>query len=223
MNNFVNSANHQKLQKLDLSDSFTSNFSEGPLLCEDIRSMVNQLYSTLIQAKLLPKHYPRPEASMESLNFLVNTLCDEFLLEVDGPNTETHCSSGRNQRVTWGDEEECGEQNEDLILKIFNAKSSVRLSEKECRDLTAMIIEMARQSKSGGLQKQKVKFEEKLIGYGEEIIRCKKVLKAKEAEVVELRKQVENLREERESMKKTATPDSLKWDRYDRSSEDNDF
>ena len=223
MNYVPNSAGNQKLGKIYLSDSFSNDFSvDSPRTHQDIEDMLNQLYSALLQAKLLPKSFPRPEATMESLNFLVTTLCDEFLLEVDAPITETHNSSGsfpkKDQRV----EDENSEQSEDLLSRIFYTTNSVKLSEKECKDLSAMIIEMARASKSSALQRQQEKLQYKLIEHGQEMIRCKKLLQLKENEIQELRKEVESLYVEREVLTTAPTPDNVRWKIYDKSSEDNE-
>lgn len=210
---------NEKLKKLDLSSSFGSEDIEEALELplEDLENMIELLHVTLVQSKLLPKDFPKPKTDFEGLKFLIITLCDEFLLEVDVPIVKTHCSSG-NQLIV-----EEKEPEEDLLLRIFNAKSTVFLSEKDCKDLSAVIISFARQSKSGNFKSQEKKLQEKVIAYQEELMRNRKLLKQKELEVDELQKKVKMLIKSRESLEGTGTPESMNWCRSDISTENYEF
>jgi hypothetical protein len=198
MTNFLDSASSQKLSKLNLSDSFNSDCmsDRSEIGFEDISNMIDQVYSTLIKSKLLPKDYPKPSTSLENLNNLINTLCDEFLLETDQPATKTHDNSGNV--ISKEFQADLNDENGDLISKIFYANRDIMLSEKNCKDLSALIIELARKSKTSSLKKHKDRLEEKVIRYGEELMRSKKVLKLKEIEIQNLRSQIEELKYEKE-------------------------
>lgn len=217
---------NEKLKKLDLSSSFGSEDLEEvlDLPLADLESMIDLLHATLVKSKLLPKDFPKPNIDFEGLKFLIITLCDEFLLEVDVPIMTTHCTSG-NQLVVEEvkEEKEKTDPDEDFLSKIFNAKSSVSLSEKDCKDLCAVIISFARKSKSGNFKSQKKKLEEKIIAYQEELIRNRRLLKAREFEVNELQKQIKMLITDRDSLEKTGTTESLNWRRSDLSTENYDF
>ena len=211
---------NEKLKKLDLSSSFGSEDIEEALdlPLADLESMIDLLHATLVQSKLLPKDFPKPKTDFEGLKFLIITLCDEFLLEVDVPIMTTHCASG-NQLIV----EEENEPEEDLLSKIFNAKSSVFLSEKDCKDLCAVIISFARKSKSGNFKSQKKKLEEKVIAYQEELMRNRRLLKERELEVNELQKQIKMLIKDRGSLENTGTAESMNWRHSDISTENYDF
>ena len=205
--NCLDSAANQQLSKISLSDSFNSDISQESekITYEELEFMIDQLYSTLLKSKLLPKDYPKPQVSYENLSFLINTLCDEFLLEIDLPMTKTHCSTEYIQSA----EETKVVQNEDLINKILFAKSEIVLSEQNCKDLSALILELVRNSHSSHLKKQKEKLEEKIIRYGQELLQSKKTLKTKEKEIKKLKYKIEELLEEKDLLINFSTPEKL--------------
>ena len=194
-------ASSQKLRKLSILSSFSSDLSDESqeFSSEELITMVDQLYDTLIRSRLLPKSYQRPEPCIKNLNFLINTLCDEFLLEIDKPIFTTNCtlsSSYSKEEIQGGDSPE--DTPMDLLSKIFQPKNEIFLTEKDCKDISALIIDGARCSKSSTLKKHKEKLENKLIGYGEELMKNKRLVKAKEVEILRLQKEIEDLTEARD-------------------------
>ena len=91
----MNSASNQKFIKLELSESFDSEISE---LEENvhIKSILEKVYLTLIQSRVIPKDSKHPECSLNNLQYFVNILCDELLLEIDLPTSRTQFLGRQN-------------------------------------------------------------------------------------------------------------------------------
>ena len=185
----MNSACNQKLNKLDISDSSDSSYCQEELDIELIHSMINQIFGCLVQAKVLSKDSPQPDDTMMNLNYLVNTLCDEFLLEIDLPTARTHCSTEETSKpseVSMSEDEEPA----DVLTKLFTTSKPLVLSAKSCALLKELIVNLSRGAMSKEILKKVKQTDEKIALYGETILNYSKKLKEKDREIEILKKQL---------------------------------
>lgn len=210
------SAADQKIRPITLSDAFSSNrSSEITYSPNEISQMVDNLYNTLISSKVLPKETPKPEPTIQNLKILTSTICNEFLLEIDQPILKTHSSPEILGKPLEGKkileieelkkEHKENEDNakseleiEDLLNQLLFADQDVVFSEKNCKEIAALMIDLSNNSSTNKLKNQKQMLEEKVICYGEELVRSKRVVKDKAIEVKKLEKQLNHLKEDRE-------------------------
>jgi hypothetical protein len=195
MESLFGSAKSQQATKLNLSDSFSNEEIEDSNLSRDeISALIDQIFTTLIKSKVLPKDYPRPETSLSSLSRLIDTICDEFLLEIDLPSYRTHTSTRNPPSVQEPRISFPGNSADDLINRIFKANKSFVLTEQNCRDLTCSVIELSKKSQSHGLREKTTKLEGVLIRYTEELVKTRKTIKQKEIEIQRLKNEIEFLK-----------------------------
>jgi hypothetical protein len=207
------SATDQQIMKIELSDSFRSDrTSEIELSPQEVSQMVDSLHSALIMSKVLSRESPKPEPTLLNLSYLINTVCDEFLLEIDQPMMKTHFSPELQMKILQENPVEIVNEEletEELLNRLLFADRDIILTEKNCKELSALIIELSKNSSTSELKAHKQKLEEKLICYGEELIKHKRVLKDKEKEVQKLQKQLIHLKEEREFYVNPIYPPSI--------------
>jgi hypothetical protein len=189
----MNSASNQKLNKLELSDSFDSNENLSET-SETLENLIDEIFLTLIQSKTLPKESKRPEYSMSSLDYLVNTLCDEFLLEIDLPTARTHCSTEENAVKTGEVSVIEDEDVNDLMNRVFFSSQPVFLSAASCKVLKSMFFSLLRNPEQDNLQQKLMKVNEKVSIYAEALLNYSIKVKEKDNEIERLKKELEELK-----------------------------
>ncbi|OMJ93576.1 hypothetical protein SteCoe_3412 [Stentor coeruleus] len=221
------SAADQKIRPITLSDAFSSNrSSEITYSPNEISQMVDNLYYTLLSSKVLPKETPKPEPTLSNLRILISTICNEFLLEIDQPILKTNCSPEfigkplEDKKILENEESKkehkVNEDNmkseleiEDLLNRLLFADQDVVFTEKNCKEIAALMIDLSNNSSTNKLKNQKQMLEEKVISYGEELVKSKRLVKDRENEVKKLEKQLIHLKEDREYYVNPSYPQSL--------------
>lgn len=190
----MNSASSQKFNKLELSESFDSEVSVAEENLQ-VDSMLEQVFYTLIQSKVLNKDSKRPESSLSNLQHLVGLLCDDYLHDIDLPTARTHCSvdeiSQKPVEISISEEED----DPDLLTKLFQSSKPFVVNNKNRQTLLKILQSLSKNSENVKLRKKISLLEEKLSLYGEAFIKMKKRDK-------EQTQQIENLRRELKALKK---------------------
>lgn len=196
----MNSASNQKFSKLELSESFDSEVSE---LEENIqiKSVLEKVYFTLIKSKVIPKESKHPECSLNNLEYFVNVLCDELLLEIDLPTSRTHCSvdetSHKQNEFSLLEEDD----DSDILTKLFQSSKPFVVNNQNRLIILKVLRDLSDNTETEELKKKVSTLQEKLSLYGEAFMKMKIRDQEKTREIENLRRELQTLKYEKSKHK----------------------
>ncbi|CAG9311086.1 unnamed protein product [Blepharisma stoltei] len=196
----------QKIKKVVISESESiSPYCESPIspnksssdlmLLNDLKYMIELIQTTLSRSSVIfqPPHLRSNDirATLNSLKYLTETLCDEFLVLIKRPLKEssevtspTIASIPKNDELLFYTEKlRIFPNSQDLIQKIAKSPHEVLLSQQDCEDLTKILLTSIRNFKEISYKDKYKEMAEKAIIYGKLLSDLRKQVRLKEEHI----------------------------------------
>ena len=180
---------------MELSESFDSEISE---LEENvhIKSILEKVYLTLIQSRVIPKDSKHPECSLNNLQYFVNILCDELLLEIDLPTARTHCSvdetSQKQNELSLLEDDD----DSDIMTKIVQSTKPFVVNNQNRLVILRVLRDLSNSTETEELKQKVSLLQEKLSLYGDAFMKMKIRDQEKTREIERLTREVQRLKYE---------------------------
>ena len=204
MEHQIESANYQKFCKLSLLSNESIEFSRedsidaevtpsvsiSPLL-EEIQNLVSILKLTLNTRGIQQTISSSP---IDTLKSLISTICTEFLKATQNFK-EIYIQDSTIKSTEDVSVNIFPHSDIDVLTKIFEMpERGVRISQNECKSLSALLVGAVRDSASQGLRKKISDLEEVLIKCGKHNSELLLQAKKKDTEIKELRNEIERIK-----------------------------